>query len=157
MLKASLFQQTVRDGARCSTAKAFLHPAMGRKNLTIITHCHVVRVLIEEKEKEEEGKRKKPSAGARHDSGGGGQKKKVAVGVECIIGKNATLDISKAKLFRATKEVVLSAGQCIVFGADVALSCGSNRYDWICSKYDGRSIHALLSQHASNYQHTSWV
>jgi choline dehydrogenase len=41
------FQVTQRDGARCSTARAFLKPAMSRPNLTIETNLQVHRVLIE--------------------------------------------------------------------------------------------------------------
>ena len=37
---------TVRDGARCSAAKAFLHPAMKRSNLTVITHALASRVIM---------------------------------------------------------------------------------------------------------------
>lgn len=39
-------QGTLRHGTRCSTAKAFLHPARFRPNLHIITHAHVTRILI---------------------------------------------------------------------------------------------------------------
>lgn len=38
---------TVRDGARCSAAKAFLRPAMGRPNFTVITHARANRVVME--------------------------------------------------------------------------------------------------------------
>ena len=38
---------TVRDGARCSAAKAFLHPAMKRSNLTVITHALASRVIMD--------------------------------------------------------------------------------------------------------------
>lgn len=40
------FQVTQRDGRRCSTATAFLHPAMDRPNLTVESHLQVHRVLI---------------------------------------------------------------------------------------------------------------
>ncbi len=38
---------TVRDGARCSAAKAFLRPAMKRPNVRVITHALATRVLFE--------------------------------------------------------------------------------------------------------------
>ena len=38
---------TVRDGARCSAAKAFLRPAMQRPNVRVITHALATRVLVE--------------------------------------------------------------------------------------------------------------
>ncbi|MFP3962135.1 GMC family oxidoreductase N-terminal domain-containing protein [Actinomadura fulvescens] len=41
------FQLTQRDGRRCSTSTAFLHPAADRPNLTIETDLQVHRVLIE--------------------------------------------------------------------------------------------------------------
>ena len=40
------FQLTTRRGKRCSSAVAFLNPAKSRKNLRIITHAQVQRVLI---------------------------------------------------------------------------------------------------------------
>ena len=42
-----LFQLTQRDGRRCSTAGAFLHPAMNRPNLTVETNVQVHRVLFD--------------------------------------------------------------------------------------------------------------
>jgi len=41
------FQGTARNGMRCSAAVAYLHPAMKRANLTVITHAHASRVLTE--------------------------------------------------------------------------------------------------------------
>jgi len=40
---------TLRRGKRCSTATAFLHPALGRSNLKLETHAFVERVLFEGK------------------------------------------------------------------------------------------------------------
>ncbi|GLQ47997.1 alanine-phosphoribitol ligase [Dyella lipolytica] len=42
------YQVTQRDGARCSTAVAFLRPARARPNLHVRTHTLVERVLIEQ-------------------------------------------------------------------------------------------------------------
>jgi len=42
------YQVTQRNGMRCSTAVAFLHPAADRPNLTIETRMHVHRVLMED-------------------------------------------------------------------------------------------------------------
>lgn len=44
---ASLFQTTTRDGRRSSTFHAFLEPIRERVNLTIVTHAHVERVLLD--------------------------------------------------------------------------------------------------------------
>jgi choline dehydrogenase len=54
-----LWQMTIRNGIRASSANAFLRPALRRSNLTLKTHAHVTRVLIEDHK---------------------------AVGVECLIG-----------------------------------------------------------------------
>ncbi|WP_104205426.1 GMC family oxidoreductase [Billgrantia saliphila] len=43
------FQQTSYKGFRCSTAKAFLRPALKRRNLTLIKHAHCQRLLLEGK------------------------------------------------------------------------------------------------------------
>ncbi|GAA4346515.1 GMC family oxidoreductase [Angustibacter luteus] len=45
---ASLFQTTTRNGQRSSTYDAFLAPAMGRTNLTVITHAQVEQVLLDQ-------------------------------------------------------------------------------------------------------------
>ncbi|MDG4596027.1 MAG: choline dehydrogenase [Candidatus Contendobacter sp.] len=42
-----LYQLTQKDGQRCSSARAYLHPARGRPNLTVITHALASRVLFE--------------------------------------------------------------------------------------------------------------
>lgn len=36
---------TIRNGERCSTAKAYLRPAMSRSNLHVITNAHVTKVI----------------------------------------------------------------------------------------------------------------
>ncbi|MFZ0043295.1 MAG: GMC oxidoreductase, partial [Solirubrobacteraceae bacterium] len=41
------YQLTQRGGMRCSAAVAYLHPVLGRENLTLITDAHVNRVLIQ--------------------------------------------------------------------------------------------------------------
>ncbi|XP_015905954.2 L-sorbose 1-dehydrogenase [Parasteatoda tepidariorum] len=43
-------QGTIRNGRRCSTAKAFLVPAQNRKNLNILTNALVTKILIKKKE-----------------------------------------------------------------------------------------------------------
>lgn len=45
---ASLYQVTTRNGVRASTARCYLNPARGRKNLKIVTHAHVTGIDIEE-------------------------------------------------------------------------------------------------------------
>ncbi len=44
---AGLWQMTIRDGVRASTANAFLRPALKRKNLSLQTHAQVTRVVFE--------------------------------------------------------------------------------------------------------------
>ncbi len=43
------YQVTQRDGQRCSAARAYLHPAMDRPNVTVITDAHTERVTFEGK------------------------------------------------------------------------------------------------------------
>src|ERR671918_589738 len=42
-----LYQVTQRGGARASAAVAYLHPAIGRPNLTVETHVHALSLLFE--------------------------------------------------------------------------------------------------------------
>ncbi|MEM7222525.1 MAG: choline dehydrogenase [Pseudomonadota bacterium] len=42
------FQQTARNGRRCSTAVGFLNPARNRKNLDIVTHALVEKVVVDD-------------------------------------------------------------------------------------------------------------
>jgi choline dehydrogenase len=39
-------QATIGNGARCSTANAYLDPARSRPNLTVLTHAHATRLLF---------------------------------------------------------------------------------------------------------------
>src|SRR5436190_1601234 len=41
------FQLTQREGMRCSTAEAFLHPAGGRANLQVLTRALALRIVFE--------------------------------------------------------------------------------------------------------------
>jgi choline dehydrogenase len=43
---AGIWQVTIRDGVRVSTSNAYLRPALGRKNLAVITRAQVTRVLF---------------------------------------------------------------------------------------------------------------
>ena len=45
---SAYFEVNQRRGIRLNTSKAFLKPASGRPNLTIMTGCHVERLLFEE-------------------------------------------------------------------------------------------------------------
>ncbi len=44
---AGFFQVTQRNGQRCSAAAAYLHPAMGRPNLEVLTESTALRILID--------------------------------------------------------------------------------------------------------------
>jgi choline dehydrogenase len=44
-----LWQMKIRNGVRESTSNAFLRPALVRSNLTLVTHSHVTRVLLQDK------------------------------------------------------------------------------------------------------------
>lgn len=82
------FQLTQRDGLRCSTADAYLHPAAGRPNLEVITDALALRILFEG------GTAAGPGRGASDGR---------AVGVEVARG-------GQVQQIRAEREVILSAG-----------------------------------------------
>ncbi|MBB1060094.1 GMC family oxidoreductase [Marilutibacter spongiae] len=42
-----LYQVTQKDGARCSSAVAYLHPVRGRRNLEVVTGAHVSRITFD--------------------------------------------------------------------------------------------------------------
>jgi choline dehydrogenase len=46
---AFFYQRTVKNGERCSAAKAFLTPNLSRSNLTVITHAVTQKILFEGK------------------------------------------------------------------------------------------------------------
>jgi choline dehydrogenase len=46
---AFIYQRTVKNGERCSAAKAFLTPNLSRPNLTVITHAVTEKILFEDK------------------------------------------------------------------------------------------------------------
>ena len=45
---AGIYQVTQKRGRRCSAADAFLHPARGRSNLTVVSHAHATQIVLEE-------------------------------------------------------------------------------------------------------------
>jgi choline dehydrogenase len=46
---AFFYQRTIKNGERCSAAKAFLTPNLSRPNLTVITHAVTEKILLEGK------------------------------------------------------------------------------------------------------------
>ncbi len=56
------FQRAIHNGRRVSAARAFLHPASGRANLTVRTHAHATKILLD-------GRR---AVGIRYMAGGRG-------------------------------------------------------------------------------------
>jgi choline dehydrogenase-like flavoprotein len=46
---SSFFHVNQRNGVRWTTAKGFLRPAMGRKNLNVVTHAQVERLILDGK------------------------------------------------------------------------------------------------------------
>jgi choline dehydrogenase len=58
----SYVQRIIRNGRRVSAARGYLHPAMGRPNLTVRTHAHATNLILE-------GKR---AVGVRYLKGGKG-------------------------------------------------------------------------------------
>lgn len=49
LFQCTQFHSPERNGERCSAAAAFLRPAMGRPNLTVITAAHATRILFDGK------------------------------------------------------------------------------------------------------------
>ncbi len=41
------WQMTVRDGRRCSAAVAYLRPALGRRNLSVVVDAHATRIVLD--------------------------------------------------------------------------------------------------------------
>lgn len=67
------FQMTQRRGVRWSMADAFLHPVRHRKNLTVMTQAHVLRVLarpIDSASRNDPRLSKQAWAGAQHEAFG---------------------------------------------------------------------------------------
>ncbi|CAN5853259.1 GMC family oxidoreductase N-terminal domain-containing protein [soil metagenome] len=56
----SYVQRIIQNGRRKSAARGYLHPAMKRKNLTVLTHAHATEIVLE-------GKR---AVGVRYRKGG---------------------------------------------------------------------------------------
>ena len=79
------YQATHRNGERCSAAKGYLTPVLGRANLTVVTAAHTTRVLTE-----------RSDAGLR------------ATGVEFVVG--ARRGAPQRFTVRPGGEVVLAAG-----------------------------------------------
>ncbi|TAE70988.1 MAG: choline dehydrogenase [Bacteroidetes bacterium] len=77
---AGIFQFTIKNQKRHSTAQAYLVPALTRKNLTVLTFAHTKNIIIENDK---------------------------AVGVEFFLGKNNKNTTQKAF---AKKEIIISAG-----------------------------------------------
>jgi len=74
------FELTQKNGERCSTAHAYLEPALSRKNLTVISKAHVEKIVIDDSQ---------------------GQKVATAIQVD-INGSRKTIS--------ANKEIILAAG-----------------------------------------------
>ncbi|SCC92140.1 choline dehydrogenase, a flavoprotein [Thiomonas sp. X19] len=47
LYQVTQFYRGPRSGERCSAAAAYLHPVMGRPNLTVMTHTQALRVVME--------------------------------------------------------------------------------------------------------------
>ena len=49
LFQVTQFHDKARNGERCSAAAAYLHPVMGRPNLTVLTGAHATRILFQGK------------------------------------------------------------------------------------------------------------
>ena len=79
---AGYFHQTARRGFRCSSARAFLHPAMSRSNLKVITHAHTEAIIFDENDS-------RRVVGARFSRKGVTQDLRLAAGGEVILSAGA--------------------------------------------------------------------
>lgn len=84
-----MYQRTIKNGERCSAAKAFLTPNLSRKNLTVITGAHSEKILFEDTHS--------PTSSQANSIG------KKAVGVRYKKNK-------KVFEVKCTKEVIVSSG-----------------------------------------------
>ncbi|MFT4562130.1 MAG: choline dehydrogenase [Gammaproteobacteria bacterium] len=75
------FQMNQKRGVRWSATKAFLRPALGRSNLTVMTNTHVHRIIVE-----------------------------VTEGVKRAVGVEVSTAQGQRKIFKARQEVLLAAG-----------------------------------------------
>lgn len=75
------FQMNQRNGSRWSATKAFLRPAMSRPNLTVLTHTHVEKLELENRD-----------------------------GKIRAAGVHGRIEGQASQLFKAKREVILSAG-----------------------------------------------
>ena len=83
------FQRTIRNGRRVSAARAFLHPAMARKNLEVRTNARASRILFE-------GKR---AVGIRYLAAPGAPAKEVRARREVIL---STGTVNTARLLQVS-------------------------------------------------------
>ena len=83
------FQRTIRNGRRISAARAFLHPAMARKNLEVRTNARASRIIFE-------GKR---AVGIRYLAAPGAPAKEVRARREVIL---STGTVNTARLLQVS-------------------------------------------------------
>jgi choline dehydrogenase len=83
------FQRTIRNGRRVSAARAFLHPAMARKNLEVRTNARASRIIFE-------GKR---AVGIRYLAAPGAPAKEVRARREVIL---STGTVNTARLLQVS-------------------------------------------------------
>ncbi len=79
---AGYFHQTARGGFRCSSARAFLHPAMKRSNLQVVTNAHVEMLLFDESDT-------RRVVGVRHTRKGVSREVRLAAGGQVILAAGA--------------------------------------------------------------------
>lgn len=79
---AGYFHQTARGGFRCSSARAFLHPARKRPNLKVVTHAHTESLLFDDDEP-------RRVSGVQITRGGRAEDVRLAPGGEVILSAGA--------------------------------------------------------------------
>ncbi len=137
------FDATRRDGKRCSAAVAFLHPALHRKNLTLITQAQVKRVVLQDK---------RAVAVAFSQ---GGKDHSVQVGKEVVLSGGA---------INSPQVLMLSgigpADQLRKVGIDPlhdAPQVGQNLQDHATVVMQWRCLEPVSMHHASRLHHQAWT
>ncbi len=125
------YQITTRKGVRCTTARAFLAPALKRSNLTLITYAHASRILFE-------GNR---ACGVEYDRHG--KQHTVNAKREVIVAAGAINSPQLLQLSGVGPEALLKAHDIPVVRALPAV--GQNLQDHLYFSYQFRSTQPTLN------------
>jgi choline dehydrogenase len=139
---AGYYQITTKGGIRMSTARAYLHPAMKRKNLTVKTKAHATRVLFD-------GER---AVGVEFEQSG--KLKQVSARKEIVLSSGA---VNSPKILQlsgiGSKELLSEHGIPVVHDSPAV---GQNLTDHIAITYYYRSRVQTLNDQLSTWPKKIW-